>query len=437
MRPFDDRAFARVLAGAPRACLRAARVPTMALALVLATGCGSEDIDLPEGPEPCEAGPGEICTLAGTDYAGFAGDDGPALGAALYLPQDVTIGPDGHAYILDWNNHRIRGIDPSGTIRTVAGTGQLGDGPPGPALESDFNHPTNVVFDPVGRMVVAAWHNSRIKRVDLKQGTLEDICGTGKRAYSGDDGPAVAADLDLPASLAFDPDGNLFVMDQANQVIRKIDGSDTITRAAGQCITNACKDGEVPEPCPGTNKFACGQAENPGACGQPCATGYGGDGGPATEARFAQPFGQAADPAGRIVFDPQGNLYVADTGNHRIRKIDKSGVITTVAGTGEAGYSGDGGPATEAKLNRPIDVDVAADGTIYVADTFNSCVRAIDPNGTIRTAAGVCGERGFSGEGGPAEQARLDRPYGITLGPRGELYIADTYNHRIRLVAAR
>jgi adhesin/invasin len=405
--------------------------PSVALmcAAAFVSGC-SEEEEVPL----CTPAAGTICTIAGSDRAGYSGDGGPANEATIYLPQDVTVGPDGNTYLLDWNNHRVRRIDSaSGTIETVAGTGLLGDGPTGPATLSDFNHPTNIAFDATGRMIIAAWHNSRIKIVDLTSGTLSDACGSGARAYKGDGGPAASADLDLPASVALDPDGNLFIMDQANQVIRRIDPNGNIERVAGRCVVNQCAEGEVPEACPESNKTVCNPTANPDACKLPCQPSFAGDDGPALEMRMAQPFGQQADPAGRIAFDAQQNLYFADTGNHRIRMIATDGTVTTVVGNGEAGYGGDGGPALAAKLNRPIDIAIAGDGALYIADTFNSCVRVVR-NGTIETAAGVCGQRGFAGDGGPPDAALLDRPYGVALATDGTLYITDTYNHRVRIV---
>lgn len=396
-------------------------------------GCGSEPEE--ETETPCVAASGEICTIAGSGISGLGGDNGPALKADLYLPIDLTIAPDGETiYFPDWNNHMVRKIAKDGTITTVAGTGFLGDGPPGPALESDFNHPTNIIFDAQGRMLIAAWHNSRIKRIDLTTNTLEDLAGTGKRAYSGNDGPAATADLDLPASIAFDSAGSLFVMDQANQVIRKIDNAGMISLYAGQCIINACAMDEVPTACPMTNKLACNVANDPMACGKPCSPGFAD--GPKDAARLSQPFGQAADPAGRIAFDTQGNLLFADTTNHRVRKIDNAtGMITTIAGKGTKGASGVTGPAIDAELNTPTDIAVDSDGSVFIADTQNSCVRKVDPSGMISTVAGVCGERGFAGDDGLATAAKLDRPYGIALDPAGNLYIADTYNQRLRRVA--
>jgi DNA-binding beta-propeller fold protein YncE len=146
------------------------------------------------------------------------------------------------------------------------------------------------------------------------------------------------------------------------------------------------------------------------------------------------PVGQAAPPTSRIAMDSRGNLYLADTGNHRIRKIDPNGIITTVAGNGSADFSGDGGPATAAALRFPTDVDVDSEGNVYIADTFNSCIRKVDTQGIITTFAGKGDEPGFEGDGGSRLAAKLDRPYGIAFDSKGNFYIADTHNHRIRVI---
>lgn len=395
--------------------------------VVFSAGCGASE------PAECQVRPGTMCTVVGTGVAGFNGDHRAALATDIYLPMDVGAGPDDRLYFIDWNNHRIRMLNRDDTVETIAGTGMLGDGPEGDALASDFNHPTSFTFDKLGRMLISAWHNSRIKRLDLSSGEIEDICGTGKRAYTGDEGPAETADLDLPASLALDRAGELYVMDQANQVIRRIDGAGTIARFAGRCITGKCAEDEEPVKCEGSDKFACLDSD-PTGCAKPCAPGFGGDDGPALDARFSQPFGQAADPAGHIVFDEQGNLYLADTGNHRIRRIDAEGTISTIAGSGEAGSEGDDGPAREALLDHPVDIDFGPDGTLFIADTGNSCVRAVDTEGVIRTVAGVCGTNGRSATHGEATDMLLNRPYGLSVVGGDKLYIADTHNHRLVVV---
>lgn len=407
----------------------------LAIAAIAALGGACE----PEVQRACEPAPGTICTVVGSGRAGLAGDEGPAWRAEVYLPMDATVGPGGALYVVDWNNHRIRLVeDPLGTdvVETCAGSGRLGDGPPGPALEADFNHPTDIVFDDAGRLWIAAWHNSRIRMVDFTTETLSDIAGTGGRAYAGDGGPAASAVLDLPAGLDFDGEGNLYFVDQANQVIRRITTEGTIERVAGVCVTNECAEGETAVACPeGSGRTYCG--DDVAACSLPCMPAYGGDGGPALEARFAMPFGQSADPSGRLAIARDGAIYFADSHNNRIRVITPDGTVDTLAGTGERGYGGDGGPAASAQMDNPVDVELDAEQTtLYFTDTFNHCVRAVDlETGTIERVAGQCGMRGFAGDGGDPLDARLDRPYGIDLDREtGVLYVVDTHNHRIRAV---
>jgi DNA-binding beta-propeller fold protein YncE len=397
--------------------------------------------------------PGIICTIAGSGENGYDRDADTAELAALEtkfsLPQDTLTAPDGSLYILDWNNHRLRVLDrDADTVGWVAGRGELGGSLDDPG-NGDFNHPTNIIFDASGEnIVIAAWHNSKIRTIARDTGTVTDACGDGKRAYFGDEGAAMTASLDLPASLAYDPAGNLIVMDQANQVLRSIDAAGDIHLLAGRCIIDApapggpgpCPEGVEPTQCPdGDNgpsgKSTCGDPMM--FCSKPCTPSYGGDDGPATELRMSQPFGQSATPAGRILHDPAGNLFFADTGNHLVRKIDTDGIVHRVAGLPpqdgmkQNGYSGDGGPALEAKLDYPVDLALGDDGTLYVSDVRNHCIRAIDPQGEISTVAGVCGEKGFEGEGGAPEQALLNLPFGIEVAD-GRLIIADTGNSVIR-----
>lgn len=413
------------------------------LVLVLLAACGGGS-----DREPCDTtAVGTICTIAGDGKSGYSGDDGDALDARMSLPQDSLM-IEGKLHILDWNNHRIRRLDADGTIRHVAGRGELGGTLDDPA-NSDLNHPTGMLFDAArGRLIIAAWHNSKLREVVMSTGEIVDSCGDGRRAYFGDDGPALTSSLDLPASIAFAPNGDLVIMDQANQVLRSVDASGNIHRIGGRCVVDAapplgmgaCPAGVEPMPCPSpSNKFYCGGLA---ACMAPCTPGYAGDDGPAMTMRIAQPFGQSADPAGRIVFDPAGNLIFADTSNALIRKIGTDGTVKRIAGTApvdgvaQTGFAGDGGPATSATLNNPVDLALDTDGTLYFTDVYNHCVRAIAPDQTIRTVAGECGVQGTDGDGGPAAQAHLKRPYGIELAG-GVLYIADTGNHKIRSVKLR
>jgi sugar lactone lactonase YvrE len=344
-----------------------------------------------------------INTIAGTGIAGLNADGQSPLATQFYLPQDTTYGPDGNLYIVDWNNHRIRRIDKNTlTVFTFAGSGYLGDGSGDDPKTIDFNHPTNVCFDHAGNMIVAAWHNSLVKKIEMlpddSPGLVTNLAGTGARAFGGDEGPGNQAKLDLPSSVVVDTNGNIIISDQANYRLRLLEPNGIIHTIAGT----------------GT----------PGAAG---------DGGPAVQAQLNGPKGQSAAPASRIAIDARNRIYVADTGNHKIRLIDEIGNISTIVGTGTAGYTGDGGPAAAAELDTPSDVAIAPNGTLYIADTNNSAIRIVKPDGTIDTFAGT-GERGFSGDGGPAHLAQLDRPYGVELAPNGTVYIADTHNQRIREV---
>ena len=346
----------------------------------------------------CGVAVGEICTTAGSGLPGLGGDGLAATDTHLYLPQDLTFGPDGDAYVLDWNNHKIRALRPDGTMEVVAGSGLLGDGPEGPALAAAFNHPTNITFAADGTMTIAAWHNSRIVSIDLSTGLLSYVCGDGTRSFAGDGGPCLVAKLDLPSSVAYDSAGRLYISDMANQRIRRV--TEGIIETWGF-------DG---------------------------AAGYGGDGGPVAAAEMHATKGQAAYPANRLVI-LDGTLYLADTENHRIRAVDlDTDIIDCIGGNGIAGYSGDGGPALEASFRAPRDLAMGWDGALYVADTDNHCVRRIASDGTVDTVAGQCGEFGYEGDSGSAVDALLYSPYGVEVDPDGNLWIADTWNQVIRKV---
>lgn len=414
--------------------------------VALAAGCGDSE----EACDPTVTG--TICTIMGSGVNGYdtGADDReiPALEARMNLPQDTLTSADGTTYVLDWNNHRIRRLTSDGMLAWVAGRGELGGTLDDPA-NNDFNHPTNMIFDPTGeKILIAAWHNSKIRELNVSTGEIIDTCGDGKRAYFGDDAPAVNSSLDLPASIALDPSNNLVIMDQANQVLRWVDSTGTIRRLAGQCIIDAPAPAgpgscDTPVQCPtGPNgesgKWTCG-APGDGSCLLPCTPGYGGDGGSAAELRMSQPFGQSATPAGRIVFDSAGNLIFVDTSNNLIRMIDTDGNVHRIAGvapvggTTQSGYSGDGGPATEALLNYPVDIAIGDDGTLYFTDVNNHCVRSIDTSGIINTVAGICGQKGFSGDGGDPTKALLKLPFGVEW-TAGKLLIADTGNNVIRSI---
>ena len=370
----------------------------LSIAALSLSSCGSS-------PAGVDAGPyGRIETYAGTGEAGKGPEEATLRKATFYLPLDLTFGPDERPYILDWNNHRVRVVT-KGRVSTLIGTGELGDAPAGPAREIGLNHPTHISFDPQGRLLLSAWHNSMILRYDFSSDYIQPVCGTGERAYGGDDGPAELALVNLPSSTAFDPEGRMYISDQENQRIRRVGLDGTITTFVGT--------------------------------GEP---GFSGDGGPANEAQIYAPIGQAAPPTSRIAIDEHGTLYIADTFNNRIRKVDAdTGMISTIAGNGTfppmpRGATDEGADALDVSLYWPCDIAIDTEGQVFFADTFNHCVRKIDLDGTITTVAGQCGKSGDEGDDGHPQSARLSRPYGIALDANDDLYIADTRNHRIRVV---
>lgn len=351
-------------------------------------------------PDRCDE-PGAICTVMGTDAAGQARDGTCADQSPLYWPSDVTIAPNGEPWVLDWNNHRILALpegDECTVVDVVSGTTLTGDGPiGGPASTARWNHPTNLVLRPDGTLVFAAWHQSRVVGIDPEADTTWLVAGNGERAFTGDGGPAVDAAFDLPVGIAYGDDGRLYVADQANQRVRCVDEDGTVATVIG--------DGEPT---------------------------YDGDGGHALDASLHSDTSQNAEPGGRITIDGQV-MYIADTLNMRVRVVDMdTWTIDTFAGDGEPWNESD--DPLEASLFWPRDVAVGPDGAVYIADSEHHCVRVVR-DGTIGTAAGVCGEQGFDGDEGPGTEALLSRPYGIDVGPDGALWIADTFNHRLRRVA--
>jgi sugar lactone lactonase YvrE len=442
-------------------------------------------------PPPKCAIAGCITTVIGTGKAAFGDDDVLGWKSDVYAPQGMATGPDGKLYYIDWNNHRVRIWDPKSELTTtVVGTGELGDiGHGGDPLAARMNHPTTILFDGSGRLLIAAWHNSKIKRVDFAAKKLEDICGTGARAFGGDGAEAKKAKLDLPSGIALDSKAELYIADQANERIRKVDAKDVISTVVGGAwvtdtgkkdgapkVGKACKDDTAcglklcdAGKCEGSDKFytdctgtpiadldndavvqdsvtkawnkqkdAQGNAVKVPLPAADLCGGFTGDGGPALEAKIMSPKAQSAFPAGRIHI-AKDVLYIADTANHRVRKVDlASGTITTLAGKGTAGFSGDGGKATDAELNTPVDVDTLADGTVLIADLLNHCVRAVKADGTtISTFAGQCGQIGFAGDGGAATKAKLNWPFAIHVDPKGDVWIADSFNQRVRRVSAK
>jgi hypothetical protein len=337
---------------------------------------------------------GIITTMAGNGNNGYSGDGGAATSARLNQPQRVALDSHGNLFIADTFNNRVRKVDTNGIITTVAGGGSesLGDG--GAATNATLNEPYGMAVDSTGNLLITDTYNYRLRKVDTN-GIITTAAGNGTNGYSGDGGLATKAMLSGPSGVAVDSYGNLFIADLGNNRIRKVDTYGIITTVAGN----------------GTNV-------------------YSGDGGAATNASLYMPWGLAVDN--------HGNLFIADTLNNRVRMVDTNGIITTIAGEGPSypsggGYSGDGGAATNVMLWEPCSVSVDSYGNLFFADYNNSRVREVWPNGNITTVAGN-GTNGYSGDGGAANKASLNSPSGVAVDSYGNLFIADGYNYRIRKV---
>ena len=365
----------------------------MILSMILA-GCDSTTL-----PTPDDGTSYTITTVAGSDSA--SGDGGPATEAQLTAPYGVTTDADGNIYIPDTENHRIRKVDTEGIITTFAGTGEEGfSGDGGPATEAELNWPTGVAVDDAGNLYIADRNNERVRRVD-PEGIITTFAGTGEWGYDSDEdgGPAASALLNWPTGLALDVDGNLYIADEYNNRIRRVDTSGIITTVAGMRRPPL----EVGE------EEAEDEDEDVG------------DDGPATSALLNRPTG--------VAVDGEGNLYIADRLNHRVRKVDAEGIITTIAGMADEGFSGDGGPATGAQLDQPSGVAVDGDGYIFIADRGNNRVRQINPDGVITTIPGA-----EDGGDEPDGEAPFADPRGVAVDSDGNIYVADTGNHQIHVI---
>jgi len=349
------------------------------------------------GPPPTPIvlpGAGLIVTVAGNGTEGSSGDGGPALRAEISDPTQIAVDSAGNIYIADYFNDRIREvIAATGVMATIAGGGSGGDG--GLAVNASLNYPNGVALDSAGNVYITDQYDARIRKVTVATGIISTVAGNGTMGYFGDGGAATSAELSYPGSVAVDGAGNVYIADSANQRVREVVAS------SGEIITFA-----------GTG-----------------VGGYSGDGGAATSDQLYLPIGVAVDSA--------GNVYIADQGDNRVREVNSStGIITTVAGNGTAGYSGEGGAATSAMLDGPTSVTVDAAGNIYIADTGNNRIREVTASSGIITTIGGTGVEGYSGDGGPALSAELDSPDGIAVDTIGNVYSADEANQRIRAIGA-
>jgi hypothetical protein len=329
--------------------------------------------------------PGDtIRSVAGAGTATFSGDNGPAIGAAVARPFAMAADAAGNILIADAGNHRVRRIDTLGMISTVAGNGEQGYfGDNGPATLASLDTPTAVAIDSSGNIYIADSGNHRVRVVS--NGTITTFAGNGVAGFSGDGGMATSASLHRPRGVAVDNTGRVYIADTKNHVVRMV--------SSGSISTIA------------------GIAEQ----------GFFGDNGPATAA--------ALDTPTSVAVDASLNIYIADSHNHRIRKLS-AGTITTFAGNGLAGFSGDGGLATAAAIALPLGVAVDNSGAVLIADSNNHVVRQVNAAGVIGTVT-ANGEQGFFGDNGPPAAASLDTPSGV-LPLNGAIFIADKNNQRIR-----
>jgi len=444
---------------------------------------------------------GVITTLTGNGIAAFTGDGGLASAAQVANPRGVAVDSAGNVFIADYDNNRIRKISTDGLISTVAGNGTFAFSGDGDLATLAGLSPTNVAVDGAGNIFIADYDNHRIRKV-VTAGTITSIAGTGVLGFSGDNGIGTSAQLAFPVGVAIDTAGNVLIADSRNERIRRVNSVGFIATVAGNGLGQALGDGgsatlarliqpsDVAVDSAG-NVFIADALNDrvrkvtPGGIITTIAgngtSGFSGDGGPATSAQLSAPNQVVLDGAGNlfiaeykngrvrkvspngvittvagdgsflfngdgvlataagigpvgIAIDAAGNLFIADWDNERIRKVGTDGRITTVAGTGIPGFSGDGGAAVSAQISSPICVDVDSAGNLYICDYDNARLRKVTPNGVITTHAGN-GSFAFSGDGGPAVSAGL-APAGVAVDASGNVFIADYDNNRIRRVSA-
>ena len=339
---------------------------------------------------------GTITTVAGNGVMGFAGDGGQAALAQLGQPRRMGFDLAGNLYVTQWTGSRVRRINTAGVISTVAGAGFGFGGDGGPAVNALMRNPEGVAADPSAAVFISDAGNHRIRRVAV--GNISTY--SGRSHFAGDGGPGTAARIFMPYGLDSDAQANLYIADTLNFRVRKLTFS-------GLAALKGAPEGTM------TTVAGTG------------VSGFSGDGGQGTAAQLGEPRD--------VAVDSMGNVYIADRVNHRIRRLAANGVITTFVGNGTPGFGGDGGAATGASLDNPSAVAVDSQRNVFVADMGNNRIRRVTPQGTITTFAGT-GEAGFSGDGGAATQARINTPTGIEIDTSGNVFICDTFNRRVRMV---
>ncbi len=339
---------------------------------------------------------GKIQTVVGTGQEGYAGDGGPAIESLIGEAYGCAFDTDDNLYICDGRTHTVRRIDrDTQVITTVAGTGEAGySGDGGPATKATFNNIYSLTVDTNGDIYIVDRFNAAVRKVDASTGIISTVAGTGEPGYGGDGGPGTEAQMREPNDCFLDGDGGLLIADIQDQRIRRLDLTTGI-------ITTFAGDGEKRRV---------------------------GDGRPATEASILGPRA--------VCISSKGDTYIAEREGNGVRKIDVNGIMTTFAGTGEMGYSGDGGPALAATWGAPKAIRCDHYDNVIVVDTENNAVRRIDVDtGVVTTIAG--GHQGGDGDGGVATEAGLERPHGCGIDRHGNLYVADGINHRVRVVGMR
>ena len=335
---------------------------------------------------------GIITTIAGNGIAGYSGDGGPALKATLNFPAGLALDKNNNLYIADRNNHRIRKVSPEGIITTVVGTGVMGFSGDGErALQAQLNLPSDVEMGPGDEIYISDRSNNRIRKVD-EHGIITTVAGIGIAGFGGDFGPAKKAFLKYPFGIGLDQKGNLYIADRGNNRVRKVDSLGIITTFAGDSMHS-----------------------------------FGGDYGPASHSNLAYPTDVAADG--------EGNIYIADRNNNRIRKIDELGVITTFMGVGKTEFNGDNEIAPETSLHLPLAIALHPDNRLLVVDRSHFRIRSVGlKNYAVETIAGN-GRSLFKGDGGPGPGATLNTPSGIVIDSKNNILFADLQHHRIRKIA--